>query len=481
MSGNNELQKMYEYKEMKDNASGQEYVVRGAEVFCGYGSQSCVLNLPKDHGIYTSDGRPLITVSDTKPRNIRSFGICSADRKHPCECKPELGAWEQYGSPDMKINREYAVKRNATVTCKKGGIIILSTSGQTTPDFNSSPKKGAVEIKEDMKSSWSKSEGGKDFLGHIKVNRSGIYNFGISVGKNVNLFTEGSIFLYQSSFGKLKYTGTYTLKKHTQNKSGLYDWVYWAEIVLSQREDYCIEIDIPSIDSFEYKLVGNVEEVNYTGRIITQKNEEGDDVPYSGGMYWSLDQEIELLSQKVYEVSAVARFVMYLDCDYVTAIYDLICSAYMESNTDNKKVMQSVAVSVLKLIPITAVGIANAPAGVIVSVVDILVTGFSQTDAMRLAKTMKKYVDQKRSMRLSIVVVHPTTIEDNYFELEDPHSRVEEYEWEVQDWDSKTNDKVQGEKYFKGKFNDMKKISYIYNKEVAMRNLEDVITVLPSE
>lgn len=99
----------------------------------------------------------------------------------------------------------------------------------------------------------------------------GIYNFGISVGKNVNLFTEGSIFLYQSSFGKLKYTGTYTLKKHTQNKSGLYDWVYWAEIVLSQREDYCIEIDIPSIDSFEYKLVGNVEEVNYTGRIITQK------------------------------------------------------------------------------------------------------------------------------------------------------------------------------------------------------------------
>ena len=84
-------------------------------------------------------------------------------------------------------------------------------------------------------------------------------------------------------------------------------------------------------------------------------------------------------------------------------------------------------------------------------------TGFSQTDAMRLAKTMKKYVDQKRSMRLSIVVVHPTTIEDNYFELEDPHSRVEEYEWEVQDWYSKTNDKVQGEKYFKGKFNDMKK------------------------
>ena len=108
-------------------------------------------------------------------------------------------------------------------------------------------------------------------------------------------------------------------------------------------------------------------------------------------------------------------------------------------------------------------------------------TGFSQTDAMGLAKTMKKYVDQKRSMRLSIVVVHPTTIEDNYFELEDPHSRVEEYEWEVQDCDSKTNDKVQGGKYFKGKFNDMTKISYIYNKEVAMRNLEDVITVLPSE
>ena len=73
MSENNGLQEMYEYQEMKDKASGEEYVVRGAEVFCGYGNKSCVLNLPKDHGIYTSDGRPLITVSDTKPRNIRGL------------------------------------------------------------------------------------------------------------------------------------------------------------------------------------------------------------------------------------------------------------------------------------------------------------------------------------------------------------------------------------------------------------------------
>ena len=44
---------------------GYEYVVRGAEVSCSYGSKTCVLNLKDDHGVHTSDGRPLITENDS--------------------------------------------------------------------------------------------------------------------------------------------------------------------------------------------------------------------------------------------------------------------------------------------------------------------------------------------------------------------------------------------------------------------------------
>ena len=77
------------------------------------------------------------------------------------------------------------------------------------------------------------------------------------------------------------------------------------------------------------------------------------------------------------------------------------------------------------------------------------------------------------------------TMEDNYFDLKNPYSRVEEYKCEVQDWNSQVNDKVQGEKYFKGKFTDMKKVPYIYRKEVLMKdfieNLSSILPMLPNE
>lgn len=86
------IQKMYEHQEMK-GYGGYEYVVRGAEVSCSYGSKTCVLNLPKDHGVLTSDGRPLITENDITTNNIKSFGMCNKNRSKPCKCKPELGKW----------------------------------------------------------------------------------------------------------------------------------------------------------------------------------------------------------------------------------------------------------------------------------------------------------------------------------------------------------------------------------------------------
>lgn len=68
-SNKDNVEAMYQHQEMKGR-HGYEYVVRGAEAFCGHGRTTCVLNLPVDHGVYTSDGRPLITVSDSKLENI---------------------------------------------------------------------------------------------------------------------------------------------------------------------------------------------------------------------------------------------------------------------------------------------------------------------------------------------------------------------------------------------------------------------------
>ena len=53
------IDKMYE-QQLINGPVSKEYVVRGAEVSCKYGSKTCVLNLSRDHGSYTSDGRPLI-------------------------------------------------------------------------------------------------------------------------------------------------------------------------------------------------------------------------------------------------------------------------------------------------------------------------------------------------------------------------------------------------------------------------------------
>ena len=66
------IQEMYEHQEMK-GYGGYEYVVRGAEVSCSYGSKTCVLNLKDDHGVHTSDGRPLITENDSTTDNIKAL------------------------------------------------------------------------------------------------------------------------------------------------------------------------------------------------------------------------------------------------------------------------------------------------------------------------------------------------------------------------------------------------------------------------
>ena len=409
MSGNNELQKMYEYQELKGK-SGYEYVVRGAEVFCGRGSKTCVLNLPKDHGVYTSDGRPLITVSDTKPGNISGFGICNIDRKHPRTCVPELGSWEVYGNSDMKINGEYAVKRNATVTCKKGGIIILNTSGQTSPSYDKTKIKNAVEIVENVKGRWGNNEYNNDFLGHIKPNNAGLYNFGISFYNNKIVNKPGSIFVYETGGGKFKFIGAYEIKDHTGNEQNkfsedtisessndqsmytysAYYWRYWADIALKAGKDYYFEIDCPSREAFDYMLIGNQE----------KEMLKGDN---TGGI-WILNSEFKTMNPYVYGQFKLLKYydngigspvvIMYLAKWYNELIRDFISIRIAQNSNTVGNVSNVLSVVSAVCTGVTYTSLFSAGTTALVGHAGAVLTGITVLLALMPKPVLEKIKDE---------------------------------------------------------------------------------------
>ena len=178
------IDKMYE-QQLINGPVSKEYVVRGAEVSCKYGSKTSVLNLSRDHGSYTSDGRPLIMKGDSKPTNISSFGMCNKDKSKPCKCVPKLSEWSVIESKklyivDPKTNEcAEAVTQDSITVCEKGGIVSFKTSGQATPSYDNAKVKDAVEIVENVKGTWRRPRDKKDFVGHVKVKNSGLYNFGV--------------------------------------------------------------------------------------------------------------------------------------------------------------------------------------------------------------------------------------------------------------------------------------------------------------
>ena len=213
------MKKMYEYQEMRGGSSS-EYVVRGAEVYCKYGSKTCVLNLPRDHGSYTSDGRPLIVTSDCTSKNISGFGLCNKNRNKPCKCEPKLKAWYVDEKSNLNIidpntaKSSRAVTQDSITVCEKGGIVSFKTSGQATPSYGNAKVKDAVEIVEDEKGSWRRPRDKRDFVGHVKVKNSGLYNFGIELHHGKTTFTAGRLFVYEYSWGKLRCIDEYEIKRH---------------------------------------------------------------------------------------------------------------------------------------------------------------------------------------------------------------------------------------------------------------------------
>ena len=284
------MKKMHEYQAM-NGTSNSEYVVRGAEVSCKYGSKTCVLNLPRDHGSYTSDGRPIITEGDCKPTNIGGFGMCNKDKTKPCKCVPKLNGWSAVEGKnlyiiDPKTNKGgSAVTQDSITVCEKGGIVSFKTSGQASPSYDNAKVKDAVEIVEDEQGSWRQPRDKKDFVGHVKVNNSGLYNFGIELHHGKTTFTAGSIFVYEYSWGKLRYIDEYDIKRHVENEEqkfpedmlkitedsyefipNAYYWKYWVDIILYANTDYYFEIDCFEENAIDYKLIGNQEkrELNST-------------------------------------------------------------------------------------------------------------------------------------------------------------------------------------------------------------------------
>lgn len=473
MAENNELQKMYEYQELKGK-SGYEYVVRGAEVFCGRGSKPCVLNLPKDHGVYTSDGRPLITVSDTKPGNISGFGICNIDRKHPRTCVPELGSWEAYGNSDMKINGEYAVKRNATVTCKKGGIIILNTSGQTSPSYDKTKIKNTAEIVENIKGIWSNNEYNNDFLGHIKPNKAGLYNFGINFYNNNTVNKPGSIFVYETGGGKLKFIGAYEIKDHTGNEQNkfsediinersnnqsmytysTYYWRYWADIALKAGKDYYFEIDCPSREAFDYMLIGNQE------KIISNN---------IGMAKWTMSNTCKDWFVMNVGIFTMKQSIMYLDKAYATILRNSI-AVYLVRKSTNPD-LGAIIEAALKTIVITGAGVADTTTGIVLTVMDFIVTNFDKSDIELFWSELDVYVEKTDwGTKLIKVLIY----EKNSSVALRTGNAVDK-RTEISLWYE--NDKVVGEKYLWGELTKYDSVGTIEKYTNGEKNVKEGITI----
>ena len=261
------MKKMHKRQEMEGCISS-EYVVGGAEVSCKYGSKTCVLNLTRSHGADTLDGRPLIIKSDCTSKNISGFGVCNKNRNKPCKCEPRLNEWSVDEKSNLYIidpntaKSSRAVTQDSITVCEKGGIVSFKTSGQATPSYDNAKVKDAVEIVENVKGTWRRPRDKKDFVGHVKVKNSGLYNFGVLLQHGKTTLTAGSVFVYEYFLGKLRYLDEYEIKKHVGNKEqkfpedilkinknsyesvpNAYYWNYWIDIILDANRDYYFKID----------------------------------------------------------------------------------------------------------------------------------------------------------------------------------------------------------------------------------------------
>lgn len=467
----------------------KEYVVRGAEVSCKYGSKTGVLNLSRDHGSYTSDGRPLIMKGDSKPTNISSFGMCNKDKSKPCKCVPKLSEWSVIESKklyivDPKTNEcAEAVTQDSITVCEKGGIVSFKTSGQATPSYDNAKAKDAVEIVENVKGTWRRPRDKKDFVGHVKVKNSGLYNFGVVLHNGKTTLTAGSIFVYEYFLGKLRYLDEYEIKKHVGNKEqkfpedilkinknsyesvpNAYYWNYWIDIILYANRDYYFEIDCFEENAIDYKLIGNQE------RLISDS---------IGLVQWTLQYPCENWFAANTGLATVKRYIVYLDEVYAYFFQKALVDAQFIKERKDK--LKETIQQAVKTAAITAVGIVETAAGVYLTAIDFMLTIFSESERDILYKQLSEY---NATIGWEGKLIRLIIYEDNRY-MSTSDIRNEERKTEVS-WYSKSNKPsdtyiVYGEKYMWGKLEvlrskPMDKLKEsVNNFKMGIKDMEDII------
>ena len=389
------MKKMHKRQEMEGCISS-EYVVGGAEVSCKYGSKTCVLNLTRSHGADTLDGRPLIIKSDCTSKNISGFGVCNKNRNKPCKCEPRLNEWSVDEKSNLYIIDPNTAKSSREVTqdsitvCEKGGIVSFKTSGQATPSYDNAKVKDAVEIVENVKGTWRRPRDKKDFVGHVKVKNSGLYNFGVLLQHGKTTLTAGSVFVYEYFLGKLRYLDEYEIKKHVGNKEqkfpedilkinknsyesvpNAYYWNYWIDIILYANRDYYFEIDCFEENAIDYKLIGNHE------RLISDS---------IGLVQWTLPYSCENWFAANTGLATVKRYIVYLDEVYAYFFQKaLVDDQFIKERKDKLKETIQQAV---KTAAITAMGIVETATGVYLTAIDFMLTIFSESERDILYKQL---------------------------------------------------------------------------------------------
>ena len=482
------IDKMYE-QQLINGPVSKEYVVRGAEVSCKYGSKTDVLNLSRDHGSYTSDGRPLIMKGDSKSTNISSFGMCNKDKSKPCKCVPKLSEWSVIESKklyivDLKTNEcAEAVTQDSITVCEKGGIVSFKTSGQATPSYDNAKVKDAVEIVEDVKGTWRRPRDKRDFVGHVKVKNSGLYNFGVVLQHGKTTLTAGSVFVYEYFLGKLRYLDEYEIKKHVGNKEqkfpedilkinknsyesvpNAYYWNYWIDIILYANRDYYFEIDCFEENAIDYKLIGNHE------RLISDS---------IGLVQWTLQYPCENWFAANTGLATVKRYIVYLDEVYAYFFQKaLVDDQFIKERKDKLKETIQQAV---KTAAIAAVGIVETATGVYLTAIDFMLTIFSESERDILYKQLSEY---NATIGWEGKLIRLIIYEDNRY-MSTSDIRNEERKTEVS-WYGKSNKPsdtyiVYGEKYMWGKLEvlrnkPMDKLKEsVNNFKMGIKDMEDII------
>lgn len=388
------IDKMYE-QQLINGPVSKEYVVRGAEVSCKYGSKTDVLNLSRDHGSYTSDGRPLIMKGDSKSTNISSFGMCNKDKSKPCKCVPKLSEWSVIESKklyivDLKTNEcAEAVTQDSITVCEKGGIVSFKTSGQATPSYGNVKVKGAVEIVEDEKGSWRRPRDKKDFVGHVKVEHSGVYNFVITINETGNR-AMGTVYVYSYNIlGYVTHIDEYIVKKKIKENG---ESERYVEVILNRNKDYYFEVDIQNTDKIEYELKGNLDK--HRLKIINAVKKEISGV-------WIIDKKYQDTYKENYDnvvkenKHGITRAIYYLSPWYVVLLGGLI-DRIIESGE-----LSTLLSNILNM-SITGLGARYTKAGVLLAILLLGFDNLNNYELKRVKNKLQKYIMTNTYLKIEI-------------------------------------------------------------------------------